>query len=153
MLKNLTSYKTRRLLHLKRACSCLWQRGILHLVRSCLDFMKEYYIFGAWASCICTDRTDRTNRNALSPDIIMRCTFRMCTDRTDRTNRNALCPDLIMRCTLRMCSAYGPWVIVTVCAERTVRQPLLTVCNSAAVLDMTAKEIRGAESVTGLTVV
>ena len=54
------------------------------------------------------DRTDRTNRNALNPDVIMRCTLRMCTNRTDRTNRNALCPDVIMRCTLRMCSAYGP---------------------------------------------
>ena len=43
MLKNLTSYKTRRLLHLKRARSCLWQRGILHLVRTRLDFMKDYY--------------------------------------------------------------------------------------------------------------
>ena len=42
-------------------------------------------------------------------------------DRTDRTNRIALCPDVIMRCTLRMSSAYGPLVIVTVCAERTVR--------------------------------
>ena len=29
-------------------------------------------------------------------------------DRTDRMNRIALCPDVIMRCTLRMCSAYGP---------------------------------------------
>ena len=75
-----------------------------------------------------TDCTDRTNRNALCPDVIMRCTLRMSSDRTDRTNRNALCPHVIMRCTLRMCSAYGPLVIVTVCAERTVR-------NSAAVLD------------------
>ena len=104
------------------------------------------------------DRTDRTNRIALCPDVIMRCTLRMSTDRTDRTNRNALCagarsvclrtvqmernrnalcPHVIMRSTLCMCSAYGPWVIVTVCAERTVRQLLLTVRNSAAVLDMT----------------
>ena len=55
-----------------------------------------------------TDCTDRTNRNALCPDVIMRCTLRMSSDRTDRTNRNALCPPLIMRCMLRMCSAYGP---------------------------------------------
>ena len=65
-----------------------------------------------------TDCMDRTNHNALCPDVIMRCTLRMS---LDRMNRNALCPDVIMRCTLRMCSAYGPWVIVTVCAERTVR--------------------------------
>ena len=87
--------------------------------------------------CMSTDCTDRTNRNALCPDVIMRCTLRMSSDRTDRTNRNALCTHVILRCTLRMCSAYGPWVIVTVCAERTVRQLLLTVRNSAAVLDMT----------------
>ena len=54
------------------------------------------------------DRTDRTNRIALGPRVIMRCTLRMSSDRTDRTNRNALCPHVIMRCTLRMCSAYGP---------------------------------------------
>ena len=42
-------------------------------------------------------------------------------DRKDGTNRIALCLDVITRCTLRMCSAYGPLVIVTVCAERTVR--------------------------------
>ena len=62
-------------------------------------------------------RLCRMNRIALCPDEIMRCTLRMSTDRTDRTNRNALCPHVIMRCTLRMCSAYGPLVIVTVCAE------------------------------------
>ena len=67
-----------------------------------------------------TDRTDRTNRNTLCPDVIMRCTFRLSSDRTDRTNRNALCPHVIMRCALRMCSAYGPLVIVAVCAERAV---------------------------------
>ena len=31
---------------------------------------------------------------ATCSDVIMRCTLRMCTDRTDRTNRNALCPDV-----------------------------------------------------------
>ena len=81
-----------------------------------------------------TDRMDRTNRNTLCPDLIIRWTFRMSTDRTDRTNHNTLCPHVIMRCRLRMCSAYRPWVIVTVCAERMVCQLLLTVCNSAAVL-------------------
>ena len=70
---------------------------------------------------ISTDCTDRTNRKALCPDVIMTCTLRMSSDRTDRTNRNALCPHVIMRRTLRICSVYGPWVIVTVCAERTVR--------------------------------
>ena len=52
-----------------------------------------------------TDCTDRTSRIALCPDVIMRCTLRMSSDRTDRTNRNALCPHVIMRCPLRMCSA------------------------------------------------
>ena len=85
----------------------------------------------SWFLRLCrADRTNRTNRIALCPDVIMRCTFRMSTDRTDRTDRNALCPHVIMKCMFRMCSAYGPLVIVTVCAERTVR-------NSAAVLDMT----------------
>ena len=59
------------------------------------------------------------------------------TDRTDRTNRSTLCPDVIMRCTLRMCSEYGLLAMLTVCTERTIRQLLLTVRNSAAVLDMT----------------
>ena len=72
-------------------------------------------IFGerlSWFLRLCrADRTDRTNRIALCPDVIMRCTLSMSTDRTDRTNRNALCPHVIMRCTLRMCSAYGPLVI------------------------------------------
>ena len=75
-------------------------------------------IFGvhlSWFLRLCrADRTDRTSRIALCPDVIMRCTLSMSTDRTDRTNRNALCPHVIMRCTLRMCSAYGPLVIVTV---------------------------------------
>ena len=31
---------------------------------------------------------------AICADVIMRCTLRVCTDRTDRTNRNALCPDV-----------------------------------------------------------
>ena len=60
------------------------------------------------------------------------------TDRTDRTNRNTLCCDVIMRCTLRMCSEYGPLATLTVCTECTIRQLLLTVRNSATVLDMTA---------------
>ena len=59
------------------------------------------------------------------------------TDRTDRTNRNTLCSDVIMRYTLRMCSEYGPLATLTVCTERTIRQLLLTVRNSATVLDMT----------------
>ena len=58
------------------------------------------------------------------------------TDRTDRTNRNTLCSDVIMRCTLRMWSEYGPLATLTVCTERTIRQLLLTVRNSATVLDM-----------------
>ena len=53
----------------------------------------------------------------------------------DRTTRDTLCPDVIMRCTLRMCSEYGPLAMLTVCTERTIRQLLLTVRNSAAVLD------------------
>ena len=32
--------------------------------------------------------------SAICSDVILRCTLRMCTDRTDRTNRNALCPDV-----------------------------------------------------------
>ena len=59
------------------------------------------------------------------------------TDRVDRTNRNTLCSDVIMRCTLRMCSEYGPLATLTVCTERTIRQLLLTARNSATVLDMT----------------
>ena len=55
------------------------------------------------------------------------------TDRTDRTNRNTLCSDVIMRCTLRMWSEYGPLATLTVCTERTIRQLLLTVRNSATV--------------------
>ena len=47
----------------------------------------------------------------------------------DCTTRDTLCPDVIRRCTLRMCS------ILTVCTERTIRQLLLTVRNSAAVWD------------------
>ena len=34
-----------------------------------------------------------------------------------------------------MCSEYGLLAILTVCTERTIRQLLLTVLNSAAVLD------------------
>ena len=59
------------------------------------------------------------------------------TDRTDRTNRNTLCFDVIMRCTFGMCSEYGPLATLTVCTERTIRQLLLTVRNSATVLNMT----------------
>ena len=59
------------------------------------------------------------------------------TIRTDHTNRNTLCFDVIMRCTLGMCSEYGPLATLTVCTERTIRQLLLTVRNSATVLDMT----------------
>ena len=62
------------------------------------------------------------------------------TDRTDRTNRNTLCSDVIMRCTLRMCSEYEPLATLTICTERTICQLLLTVRNSATVLDMTACE-------------
>ena len=61
-------------------------------------------------------------------------------DRTDRTNRNTVCSDVIMRCTLRMCSEYGPLAILTVCTERTIRQLLLTVRNSATVLDSTERK-------------
>ena len=59
------------------------------------------------------------------------------TIRTDRTNRNTLCFDVIMRCTLGMCSIYRPLTTLTVCTERMIRQLLLTVRNSATVLDMT----------------
>ena len=37
-----------------------------------------------------------------------------------------------------MCSEYGLLATLTVCTERTIRQLLLTVLNSATVLDMTA---------------
>ena len=60
-------------------------------------------------------------------------------DLTDRTNRNTLCSDVIMRCTLRMCSEYGPLATLTVCTERAIRQLLLTVRNSPTVLDMTER--------------
>ena len=53
----------------------------------------------------------------------------------DRTNRNTLCPDVIMKCTLRMGSEYGLLAMLTVCTERKIRQLLLTVRNSAAILD------------------
>ena len=112
------------------ACVGLWsiERGILHL--ECA-FLAER-----------TVRIERTVYIALCPDVIMKCTLRMSTDRTNRNalcagarsvclrtvqmerNRNASCPHVIMRSTLCMCSAYRPWVIVTVCAERTVRQLL-----------------------------
>ena len=58
--------------------------------------------------------------------------------KTDRTNRNTLCSDVIMRCTLRMCSEYGPLATLTVCTQRTIRQLLLRVRNSATLSDMTA---------------
>ena len=64
------------------------------------------------------------------------------TIRTDRANRNTLCFDVIMRCTLGMCSEYGPLATLTVCTERTNRQLLLTVRNSAIVLDMTGLQAR-----------
>ena len=114
-----------------------------------------------------TDRTDLTNRqhtvpwchNEMRPLHVLRIrtvsnadglygaydpssalsirTVTIRTDRTDRTNRNTLCSDVIMRCMLRMCSEYGPLATLTVCTERTIRQLLLTVRNSATVLDMT----------------
>ena len=62
------------------------------------------------------------------------------TDRTDRTNRNKLYSNVIMRCSLRMRSEYGPIATLTVCTERTIRQLLLMVRNSATVLDMTGSE-------------
>ena len=58
--------------------------------------------------------------------------------KTDRTNRNTLCSDVIMRCTLRMCSEYGPLATLTVCTQRTIRKLLLRVRNSATLSDMTA---------------
>ena len=39
-----------------------------------------------------------------------------------------------------MCSEYGPLATLTVCTERTIRQLLFTVRNSATVLDMTGAE-------------
>ena len=83
----------RRILHLECAflgfCACvgLWfiERGILHLECAFLGFCA---CVGLW--------------------FIERGINIMSSDRTDRTNRNALCPHVIMRCTLRMCSAYGP---------------------------------------------
>ena len=55
------------------------------------------------------------------------------------------CSDVIIRCTLRMCSEYELLAMLTVCTEeRTIRQRLLTVRNSAAVLNMTGR--RGRES-------
>ena len=63
--------------------------------------------------------------------------IRTVTIRTDRTDGNTLCSDVIMRCTLRMCSEYGPLATLTVYTECTIRQLLLTVRNSATVLDMT----------------
>ena len=51
-----------------------------------------------------------------------------------------LCSDVIIRCTLRLCAEYGLLAMLTVCLEeRTIRQLLLTVRNSAAVLDMTGR--------------
>ena len=60
-------------------------------------------------------------------------------DLTDRTNRNTLCSDVIMRCTLRMCSEYGPLATLTACTEHAIRKLLLTVRNSPTVLDMTER--------------
>ena len=65
--------------------------------------------------------------------------IRTLTIRTDRTDRNTLCSDVIMRCTLRMCSDYGPLAKLTVCTERTIRQLPITVRNSVTVLGMTGK--------------
>ena len=59
--------------------------------------------------------------------------------KTDRTNRNTLCSDVIMRCTLRMCSEYGPLATLTACTEHAIRKLLLTVRNSPTVLDMTER--------------
>ena len=64
------------------------------------------------------------------------------TIRTDRTGRNTLCSDVIMRCTLRMCLEYGPLAKLTVCTERMIRQLFLTVRNIATVLDVTENERR-----------
>ena len=64
--------------------------------------------------------------------------IRTVTIRTDRTDRNTLCSDVIMRCTLRMCSEYGPLATLTVCTQSTIRQLLLRVRNSATLSDMTA---------------
>ena len=41
-----------------------------------------------------------------------------------------------------MCSEYGPLATLTVCTERAIRQLLLTVRNSATVLDMTERKRR-----------
>ena len=125
------------------------------------------YQSSTWTVTIRTDRTDRTSRQhtvpwchnemralhvlrirtvsnsdgfygAYDPSTSLSIrTVTIRTDRTDRTNRNTLCSDVIMRCTLRMCSEYGPLATPTVCTERTIRQLLLTVRNSATVLDMT----------------
>ena len=58
-----------------------------------------------------------------------------------------LCSDVIMRCTLRLCAEYGLLVMLTVCIEeRTIRRLLLTVRNSAAVLDMTGRRGGNLES-------
>ena len=59
------------------------------------------------------------------------------TDHTDHTNRNTLSPDVIVRCMLLMYSEYRLLAMLTVCTARTICQLLLTVHNSAAVLNMT----------------
>ena len=114
----------RGMLHLERDSCGLWliERGMLHLERdSCGLWLIERGIllfergYGPYQSSIRT------------------VTIR--TDCMDRTNRNTLCSDVITRCTLRMCSEYGPLATLTVCTERTIRQLLLTVRNSATVMD------------------
>ena len=59
------------------------------------------------------------------------------TDHTDCTNHKTLSPDVIMRCMLRMYSEYRLLAMLTVCTDCTIRQLLLTVHNSVAVLNMT----------------
>ena len=110
-----------------KPCASIFGVPLSWFLRLCwfMIYRTRNITFGvrlSWFLLLCrADRTDRTNRIALCLDVIIRCTLRMSKGRTDRMNRNALCPHVIMRCTLRMCSAYGPLVIVTVCAERTVR--------------------------------
>ena len=52
------------------------------------------------------------------------------TNCTDNMNRNTLCPDVIMRCTLCICASNVDGLHTIICQ-------LLSVRNSAAVLDMT----------------
>ena len=75
------------------ACVGLWfmERGINITIGVRLSWFLRFCWFMVYRtrrlSCR-ADRTDRTHRNALCPDVIMRCTLRMFSDRTDRTNRN-----------------------------------------------------------------